>query len=218
MRETEPTKTFTGRRYKVHLWEDEEEITVSLKRNGAWATGMVGPLLEQEYSELFQAKVTQKGVDQAAMRLVREIAHSWYRDELSNPGCSENFPINRYYISVEDRLGAIPYLMALLVRVYLEPTGEDRKLRLGDITRAAEKCIRELVEPNLAVSIEIQHYPLGRDGTVWRVAENSWRVEIHERRIGDKLLRSEFWVEAHEVGHLMAHYFGIDDLNKRRYK
>ncbi|HUS60193.1 MAG TPA: hypothetical protein VMX76_02310 [Nevskiaceae bacterium] len=200
MKEIEPIKTFTGNKHEIHLWDDEEEITVNLGREGI--TGMVGPLSGREYPELFSAEVTPEDVDQAAERIIKDILEGGNVEDYGSVNCwSENFPVNMFYPYEKTR--ELVCLFSVLLGHYLQPSGKDGSLQPGDITQAAQTCIRELVNPNVKISFNLNDR-WGWEGAVWEKEENSWEIEVGRAYSG--LVDDVLFIEAHEAGHLLIDY------------
>lgn len=201
MREIEPKQTFTGRRYEVLLWDDEEEISVRLKSNGSGITGIIGPLNDDEYPELL-GKVSKTGVDHAARRLINELIAYNPSDYGFSYNWSDNFPIQRYYPLKERK--ALTSFFAELLRSYLKPSGEDGSVQPGDITSATQDCLQDLVDPSIKVTLREKRFSGGNLGLLWRgKEENSWEVEVDETQEEGEVL----FTEGHEAGHLLIKYF-----------
>lgn len=201
MNEIEPKQTFVGRRWEIHFWDDEEEITVALKRNKAWITGMVGPLLQSEYPKLFNDNPSQQGVDQSARQLIREMIGG--SGDYGFEQCwSDGFPIERFFPYKEFKNAA--KVLAELLCGYLKPSGVAGNLAPGDITQAVQTCLNDLVDPDIKVEFGLKGKELARAGGLWWKGEKSFLVEVREDP-DDQF--DKFFSEGHEAGHLMQMYF-----------
>jgi hypothetical protein len=208
MIETEPKRTFTGRRYEINLWEDEEEITVRIKSDGAGITGMIGPLAKNEYPELFSESIAKAKVDSAARRVIQEIIHQYTPLGLE-VSWSDSFPIQRFYPYKEFKNTAS--IFAELLRSYLKPSGPDCTLQPGDITAAIQSCLRDLIDPNITVNFKLEPYRLfGNLGSIWKSGENTFDVVVREVE-GEPF--EKFDIEGHEAGHLIDRFFIRDQDN-----
>lgn len=199
MSEIEPKQTFTGRTWEIHLWDDEEEVTVTSKRNKAWITGMVGPIYKSEYPKLFNDNPSRRGIDQSARQLIKEMIGRG-GDSGFEECWSDGFPIERFFPFRE--MQAQTLFLAEVLRYFLEPSGPDKTLQPGDITKGVEKCLNRLVDPNIQVDFKLRiPNNLGRLGVLWEKGDKHYEVEVMD--IEDERLFSE----GHEAGHLMRMYF-----------